>query len=169
MEQTIKDYLNNYGPISSIIQKRLRPVYNFSDIYLEQGDNEILIKTKYRDRKYYLLPSDYFSASQINIIALSLFLSVSLTQTWSSFAPILIDDPVTHFDDLNSYSFLDLIKGIILNNKTIKSPQFFISTCDEQLFNLMRNKFKKIDNRVIYYEFNSIGKSGPKYKQSDNQ
>jgi hypothetical protein len=36
-----------------------------------------------------------------------LFLTACSGQNWSSFAPVFLDDPVTHFDDLNTYALLD--------------------------------------------------------------
>jgi len=75
--------------------------------------SRILVKVERKGQKN-IIPTDYFSESQIQIVLLSLFLSAGLTQTWSSFAPVLLDDPVTHFDDLNAYAFLDFIRGNIL-------------------------------------------------------
>ena len=106
-----------------------------------------------------LSPSDYFSESQIQIVTLSLFLSAVLTQTWSAFAPILLDDPVTHFDDLNAYSLLDVIRGLI--DKPGEGHQFILSTCEERLYRLMRQKFARLEGRAVYYEFSSIGEQGP--------
>lgn len=87
-------------------------------------------------------------------------MSAALTQTWSAFAPILLDDPVTHFDDLNVYSLLDLIKGLILGSD--KRNQFIISTCEDRLFRLIQQKFGRVNAKVISYVFESIGENGPK-------
>ena len=86
-------------------------------------------------------------------------MSAALTQTWSSFAPILLDDPVEHFDDLNAYSFIDLIRGLVMEPRN--EHQFIISTCEDRLYHLIRQKFNKINRRVIYYVFESIGENGP--------
>ena len=157
--RSLSRYVETYGPLSSIIQRRLRSVYGFKDIELSQEKGNLVVRVSRKEQKN-IPPTDYFSGSQIQILMLSLFLSATLTQTWSSFAPILLDDPVTHFDDLNAYSLLDFIKGLINESKT--SPQFIISTCEQRLFRLMRQKFNKMKEKVIFYEFESIGETGPK-------
>lgn len=157
--QALKEYTAKYGPLTSTIQKRLRSVYGFGEIRLHPEKEGIEIKVERMGGKN-ISPSDYFSESQMQIVMLSLFLSATLTQTWSSFAPILLDDPVTHFDDLNAYSLVDLIKGLI--DKPGKGNQFIISTCEDRLFRLMKQKFNRLDSKVIFYKFESIGESGPK-------
>ena len=90
-------------------------------------------------------------------------MSAALTQTWSSFSPILLDDPVVHFDDLNAYALLELIREFTVQSKGER--QFILSTCEERLFRLMQQKFSKMDAKSIFYEFESLGKEGPKVKR----
>ncbi len=162
-KRSLRDYVRKYGPLTSSIQKRLRSVYGFEDLQLSQEKGGIAIRVKRKGGEY-VRPPDYFSESQIQIVMLSLFLSAVLTQTWSAFAPILLDDPVTHFDDLNAYSFLDVIRGLI--EKPGEGHQFILSTCEERLYRLMRQKFAKLPGKVIYYEFESIGDNGPVVKEA---
>ena len=158
----LTEYTTKYGPLASNIQKRLRSVYGFGDLGLYPENGGIVVRVERKGQKN-VFPTDFFSESQIQIIMLSLFLSAALTQTWSSFAPILLDDPVEHFDDLNAYSFLDLIRGLIAESP--KEHQFILSTCDERLFLLMRQKFSKMDGEVIFYNFKSIGENGPEIEK----
>ncbi len=160
--QALKEYTEKYGPLTSTIQRRLRPVYGFGNIGLNPKKGRIAVRVERKGERN-ILPSDYFSESQIQIVMLSLFLSAALTQTWSSFSPILLDDPVKHFDDLNAYSLLDLIRGLIIEPG--REHQFIISTCEDRLFRLMRQKFSKMNHRVIFYVFESIGENGPKIKK----
>ncbi len=155
--EIINNYIKDYGPLASVIQSRLRPIYGIKGIELEPQKKEgsILVKANRKNGET-LYPSEYFSASQLQIIALSLFLSASIIQTWSAFSPILLDDPVIHFDDLNAYAFLDLIKGIFI---CLPEKQFIISTCEERLFKLMRQKFdsqkmEKLNKKVKFYILN---------------
>jgi exonuclease SbcC len=90
---------------------------------------------------------------------LSLFLAAGITQTWSSFAPILMDDPITHFDDLNAYAFVELIRGFVDDAKGCR--QFVISTCDESLWSLFRQRFSSLNGKAIMYKFVAIGDDGP--------
>lgn len=160
--RALKEYTNRYGPLTSSIQRRLRSVYGFGDIRLQPEKGGIAVRVE-RKGRIDLSPSDYFSESQIQIAMLCLFLSATLTQTWSSLAPVLLDDPVEHFDDLNSYSLVDLIGGLVTDPN--EDRQFLISTCDERLFRLMRQKFSNITKKVLFYEFNSIGDDGPSVRK----
>lgn len=160
--RTLREYTEKYGPLTSTIQKRLRSIYGFGNILLEPRRGGIEARVERMAGKN-VLPSDYFSGSQIQVVMLSLFLTAALTQTWSSFAPILIDDPVQHFDDLNTYSFLDLVRGLVVGPD--RECQFIISTCEDRLFRLMRQKFGKMEQKVNFYVFDSIGENGPKIRK----
>jgi exonuclease SbcC len=70
-----------------------------------------------------------------------------------------MDDPVTHFDDLNTYAFLDLIVGFVESEPG--NRQFIISTCDERFLQLARQKFRHLGERSTFYKFSAIGADGP--------
>ena len=159
--KALKEYTDKYGPLASAIQKRLRSVYGFGEIKLYPEKAGIAIRVERKTEKN-IYPSDYFSESQIQIVMISIFLSAALTQTWSTFGSILLDDPVEHFDDLNVYSLLDLIKGLIMESG---GHQFIISTCEDRLFRLLQQKFNKLNGRAIFYVFESIGENGPRIKR----
>jgi exonuclease SbcC len=153
----VKRYTQQYGPRTSVVQRRLRTVYGFGDIVLKPFKDRIDVRVK-RDNEE-LRPTDYFSESQKQILLLSIFLTACSTQTWSAFSPIFLDDPVTHFDDLNSYSFLDLLVGLVENDRCKR--QFVFSTCEERLFQLARNRFRSFGDRAKFYSFKSLGRDGP--------
>jgi len=156
-ERAVANYTEKYGPLTSVIQRRLRPVTGFEKILLEpEGSNIAVRVARGTDR---LPPTDFFSQSQQQTLMLSLFLTACTTQTWSSFAPILLDDPVTHFDDLNAYAFLDLISGLLRTG--LRDRQFVVSTCDERLFELARQRFQHLGERAKLFRFVSIGSEGP--------
>lgn len=152
-------YADQYGPLTSNIQRRLRSVYGFGDIELQSAMGGLAVRVERKGQKD-LPPTDFFSESQLQIVMLGLFLSAALTQAWSSFTPILMDDPVEHFDNLNSYAFVDLIKGLIYTDSNL---QFIISICDERLFQLIRQRFGDMSGKAIYHIFDSIGENGPSY------
>ena len=72
---------------------------------------------------------------------------------------MFLDDPVTHFDDLNTYAFLDLILGLIESDENHR--QFVISTCDEKLLLLARQKFHHLGTGAKFYAFSAIDNDGP--------
>ncbi|MCD4654278.1 AAA family ATPase [bacterium] len=153
----VNNHVNAFGPLTTLIQKRLRSVYGFGDISLFPKGKEIRVVVDWESQQF--KPTDYFSDSQKQILMLSLFLAGRLTQSWSGFAPIMMDDPVTHFDDLNAFAFVELIRGLV--NTSPGKRQFFISTCEDRLFELMLRKFKGAIGGAKFYLFEGIGQDGP--------
>ncbi|MDA2932953.1 SMC family ATPase [Acidobacteria bacterium AH-259-D05] len=153
----VADHVRAFGPLTTLLQKRLRAVYGFGDVSLLPKRNEIRVEVGWEGKN--VKPTDYFSESQKQILMLSLFLAGRLTQTWSGFAPILLDDPVTHFDDLNAFGFVELIRGLVYTSPGKR--QFLISTCEDRLFELMRKKLGSIDGGARFYRFEGIDTDGP--------
>jgi exonuclease SbcC len=150
-------FIKQYGPRTAVIQQRLRPVYGFGEIEVSSKDSAIGIRVHRKDQE--LRPADYFSQSQVQTLVLGLFLTACSSQTWSGFSSIMMDDPVTHFDDLNTYALLDLILG--LQGSPEGERQFVISTCDEKLLQLARQKFRHMGTAAKFYRFSAIGAEGP--------
>jgi exonuclease SbcC len=93
-------FIAEYGPRTAVIQQRLRPVYGFGEIEVSSKDSAIGIRVHRKGET--LRPTDFFSQSQVQTLVLGLFLTACSSQTWSGFSSIMMDDPVTHFDDLNT-------------------------------------------------------------------
>lgn len=146
-------HIETYGPLISVLQQRLRSVFGFSNVSLEAIEDGVLVQVGWRDQR--VKPVDYFSDSQKQILALSVFLGSCLRQNWSGFTPILLDDPITHCDDFNAHAFVELLRGL-----TATEPdrwQFVISTCEERLYSLMRRKFTE----AKFYHFKGMEREGP--------
>jgi exonuclease SbcC len=150
-------FITEYGPRTAVIQQRLRPVYGFGEIEVTSRDSSIGIRVHRKGEA--LRPTDYFSQSQVQTLVLGLFLTACSSQTWSGFSSIMMDDPVTHFDDLNTYALLDLVLG--LQSSPEGERQFVISTCDEKLLQLARQKFRHMGAAARFYRFQAIGTEGP--------
>lgn len=150
-------FIEEYGPRTAVIQQRLRPVYGFGGIEVTSKDKAIIVNVHRKGVR--LRPTDYFSQSQVQTLILGLFLTACSSQTWSGFSSIMMDDPVTHFDDLNTYALLDLILG--LQSSEEGERQFVISTCDEKLLQLARHKFRHMGAAAKFYRFQAIGSDGP--------
>ena len=153
----IKNFAEDYGPVASAIQQRLRAVYGFQGIVTKRHKTTIGVRAM--RGKEALRPTDYFSQSQQQTLILGLFLTACLSQTWSALTTVLLDDPVTHFDDLNTYAFLDLVSGLLSAGGG--PSQFVISTCDERVFRLARSKLRYLGERARFFEFRAIGADGP--------
>ncbi|MFZ2655671.1 MAG: hypothetical protein WAX69_12135, partial [Victivallales bacterium] len=76
------------------------------------------------------------STGQRAAFALSIFLAQN-AQLKSAPPVILIDDPIAHVDDMNSLSFLDYLREIVLRSER----QIFFSTASEKLATLFERKF----------------------------
>lgn len=158
-QTAIQSHIDAYGPMITMIQQRLRSVFGFGGVHLEAQGGEAKVRVEWRRKSVQVTPTDFFSDSQKQILMLSIFLAGGLRQNWSGFAPVLLDDPVTHFDDLNAYGFVELIRGIISTSPN--EWQFIISTCEQRLFDLMQKKFSKLDSGSIFYEFIGLTDKGP--------
>lgn len=162
-QTAVEQHISTYGPLITNIQQRLRSVYGFGGVHLEARGGEAAVQVEWRNKSVQVPPTDVFSDSQKQILMLSIFLAGGLRQNWSGFAPVLLDDPVTHFDDLNAYGFVELVRGIIASQPT--AWQFFISTCEDRLFSLMQKKFAHLSGGAIFYEFLGMGHNGPIVEQ----
>ena len=155
--EAIANYTREFGPLTSVIQRRLRTVYGFDEIEIRSRESAISVRVKRHGEE--LRPTDYFSQSQQQTLLLGLFLTACSSQTWSAFSTVFLDDPVTHFDDLNTYALLDLIVGLLESG--FGKHQFIISTCDEKLLQLARQKFRHLGEGAKFYRFSAIGADGP--------
>ncbi len=76
------------------------------------------------------------SAGQRAAFALSIFLAQN-AQLASGPPVVLMDDPIAHVDDLNSLSFLDYLREIVLRGRR----QIFFTTANHKLATLFERKF----------------------------
>ena len=153
----IASFADEYGPTATAIQERLRSVYGFDGI--DTRSHEATIRVRVRRGKEVLRPTDYFSDSQQRTLLLGLFLTAAISQSWSALSTVLLDDPVMHFDDLNTYAFLDMVAGLL--NAGSGPRQFIISTCDRKVLQLARKRFRHLERDARFYEFTAIGRDGP--------
>ena len=175
--QALIQYCKATKPLSGMIQRRIRPIYGFGDLELDPNDlGEINVGITWNAKlsseldNEKLAPYMYLSEAQMNAVGLSLFLSGTLTQTWSGLKTIMLDDPVQHFDDLNCYAFIDLIRSLLVYTPDSSKPQIIMSTCDDRLLRLMRQKFAPLQamGKVKYYVFETLDEQGPVIKKMES-
>ena len=157
---SIERHIAAYGPMITMIQRRLRAVYGFGEVQLEAArGGEAKVRVEWRSKSVQVPPTDFFSDSQKQILMLSIFIAGGLRQNWSGFAPVLLDDPVTHFDDLNAYAFVELLRGLLATSSN--EWQFIVSTCEQRLFDLMKRKCSHLPSGAVFYEFLGMTDKGP--------
>jgi chromosome segregation protein len=76
------------------------------------------------------------STGQRAAYALSLFLAMN-AQVKTGPKVIVLDDPISHIDDLNALSFLDYLRNLVLKS----DRQVFFATADEKIAGLFAHKF----------------------------
>ncbi|MBL7073871.1 SMC family ATPase [candidate division KSB1 bacterium] len=140
-----KKSLVQYSPlINEIYKKFIRHEY-FNEVQLKPIMSKdqrkrslyILLKNYFGEIEY--TPSSYLSEAQLNILALSIFLTRVIYQNISILQTILIDDPVQQMDEMNTLSFVDIIIGLSRARK-----QIIITTCNFDFFDLFRQKLSEI-------------------------
>ena len=104
-------------------------------------------------------PMLYFSAAQLNILSLSVFLSNALHATDKFGTPldvILIDDPIQSMDSINVLATIDLFRNV----SERFNKQIIISTHDENFFGLLKRKIPTDVFNSKFLQLESFGVVG---------
>lgn len=96
-------------------------------------------------------PFDFMSSSQVNVVALSIFLAMNLGLKTIPVDTIILDDPLQSLDDINLLGFVDLLRRI----RDDGSRQILISTHDPRLATLLERKLRPVkasqDTRIVNF------------------
>lgn len=111
-------------------------------LLLEEGEE--VPSYEYEILKNEVNASLTFSAAQSTILALSIFLSLNSTHNWSNLKVLGIDDPFQNLDDVNIFSFIDVISSLI--NR--KHKQILLSTHSNDFSKLISSKIDLKDNEI---------------------
>ncbi|HEE9787879.1 TPA: hypothetical protein R8F93_001897 [Enterobacter soli] len=143
------------------IYRKIDPHPNFSQVKFACGFGlknrptlNVLVKDKESEKE--ISPLLYFSAAQLNILSLSIFLARALnakSPTGQLLDLILIDDPIHSMDSINVLSTIDLLRGIALNH----NKQIVISTHDENFYELLKKKIPAGLCRSRFLKLKSLG------------
>jgi hypothetical protein len=129
LESAMKDALSqNRDGIETIFSRIHSP-----DEFKGLGSN---YKTLVRKENDEVAELSQISTGQRAAFALSIFLAKN-AQLKNAPPVVLIDDPIAHVDDLNSLSFLDYLREIVLSG----SRQIFFATANTKLASLFERKF----------------------------
>lgn len=154
IENKINDSFN-LESINSIYQ-RIDPHPDFNNIKFETdfSKDKPEINIYASDSKEKLAPILYFSAAQVNILSLSIFLAKALLENQDGLNTIIMDDPIQHLDNLNILSFIDLLRTI--TNQLDK--QVILSTHNENFYKLIKRKLDPEYTKSKFIELESFGK-----------
>lgn len=102
-------------------------------------------------------PEVVLSSSQLNGLAVSIFLSLNLGVRALPLDALVLDDPLQSLDDVNLLGLVDLLR------RAREHRQIIVSTHDPKFGDLLARKLRPVhaSQRTIVYRFVSWGRSGP--------
>ncbi|MDG5473710.1 SMC family ATPase [Jeotgalibacillus sp. ET6] len=101
-----------------------------------------------------------FSSAQANVLAVCIFLALNRSQKWTNLNFLGIDDPFQNLDDINVFSFLDVLSQVVL----MQNKQLFISTHNNNFAQLLKAKMELSHNQIGSITFNSYSENGVSIK-----
>ncbi len=108
-------------------------------------------------------PSAFLSSSQMNVLAVSVFLALNLGIPTLPLNVAILDDPLQSLDDLNLLGLIDLLK------RMRERRQLMVSTHDSRFASLLERKLRPVSEsqRTILVELNGWSSEGPSVAQRD--
>ena len=108
-------------------------------------------------------PAAVLSSSQMNALAVAIFLSLNLGLPRLPLDSVLLDDPLQSLDDVNLLGLVDLLR------RTKDRRQLLVSTHDVRFGRLLERKLRAVgrEQRTTVVEFSGWQRSGPVYIQRD--
>lgn len=102
-------------------------------------------------------PALILSSSQVNALAVAVFLALNLGIPNPPLATAMMDDPLQSLDDVNLLGLVDLLRRVA------KRRQLIISTHDQRFGDLLERKLRPVDSgmRTVVIEFKSWSRDGP--------
>jgi DNA repair exonuclease SbcCD ATPase subunit len=152
--------LESHRPLIRSLYKRMHPHPLFTDIDFEVAraydSGELYFKVFSPERKVSAYPSTIFSLSQLNVLAVSVFLALNL-RAESPLPIMMLDDPIHSMDDLNVLGFCDVVRQLRTKR------QLFISTHNKDLYGLLLSKLRptRPDESVRGFWFSDWSEEGP--------
>lgn len=109
-------------------------------------------------------PFTVMSSSQINVVALSIFLSLNLGIPNLPLKTLMLDDPLQSLDDINFLGFIDLIR----RTRGGGGRQIFLSTHDDRLSGLLKRKLRPVkeSHETRVFSFLDWTREGPEIEES---
>jgi DNA repair exonuclease SbcCD ATPase subunit len=158
----LEERLREISPLLQSVWTRIDPhpafriVSFFSQMVRGKGQLATIISDPVEDKKCEL-PSTVLSSSQLNALAVSVFLSLNIGVPNPPLAVAILDDPLQSLDDINLLGLVDLFR------RTKERRQLFVSTHDARFGSLLSRKLRPSSEkgRTLVIELNAWGRQGP--------
>lgn len=147
------------GEMVNELYRLLEPNKDFPHLSFKIGFNsaerpELYINAHEREMSNSIvLPELIFSTAQLNTISLCIFLSNVLSNSQLDSKTIILDDPISSFDDINTVAFSDLLRILCVQNDW----QIIFTTHDEKLFRLLQIKLSPKYHNSLFLQFKDKG------------
>ncbi|PGR82056.1 hypothetical protein COC43_03255 [Bacillus thuringiensis] len=169
--ELIGEYLSQHSDYINQLFMQISPhaVYRYVQL-VPRGKNLYVVMTKKQEDAKKLRELDEqelkqqfnasltFSSGQSNVLALCIFLALNRSQKWTELKFLGIDDPFQNLDDINIFSFIDVISQIV----SLQKKQLLISTHNEDFASLIKAKMdlnpEKIGD-ITFLTYNDEGAS----------
>ncbi|MBJ6361829.1 AAA family ATPase [Paenibacillus sp. GCM10012307] len=161
-KRVIKQRLENH-PIISWVYEAINPHPFHKKLHITNTDRGTnFIGQTQLENKIDLYLDQIFSAAQLNILALSIFLGLGLTQNYSELEQLFLDDPIQSMDDVNILAFIDVLRAI-MDSSRYQHKRLIISTHDDNFAQLLSIKMR--NKKTVQYHIVGYTEEGPIIKQ----
>jgi DNA repair exonuclease SbcCD ATPase subunit len=156
----LSDFVKIQGPLIRSLYQRMYPHPLFSEIDLEvagaYGSGELYLTVSTSQKSVKANPSTIFSASQLNVLAVVVFIALNL-RGGSSGSVLMLDDPIHSMDDLNVLGFCDVMRQLK------ESRQVILSTHNRDFYKLLLSKLRPSNSNetVKGFWFSDWSELGP--------
>lgn len=162
--ELLNQYLDELANKINSFYRQISPhaYYNFINLLVNKSELFILLSEEEKDlssKKEEVLKRNVnasltFSAAQSTVLAMSIFLALNVSQNWSELNILGIDDPFQNLDDINLYSFIDVLSHLVIEEE----KQIFISTHHEDFYKLIASKLSLKESEFCRISFQSYTK-----------
>jgi hypothetical protein len=156
----LSDFVKVQAPLIRSLYQRMYPHPLFSEIDLEvagaYGSGELYLTVSTSQKSIKANPSTIFSASQLNVLAVVVFIALNL-RGGSRDSVLMLDDPIHSMDDLNVLGFCDVMRQLK------ESRQIILSTHSRDFYKLLLSKLRPSNSNetVKGFWFSDWSELGP--------
>jgi hypothetical protein len=158
----VEERLREIGPLLQGVYARMDPHPSFrfvsflSRVVRGKGQLSTVITDSLAEKECDL-PATVLSSSQVNALAVSVFLALNIGVPKPPLSVAMLDDPLQSLDDINLLGLVDLLR------RTKDRRQLFVSTHDRRFGDLLSRKLRPGNEkgRTIVIELDGWSRQGP--------
>lgn len=160
-EAILEDALNALRPSFAEVFDRLAPNPAFTELLARQdvmrNRNQIIPTVRDPETGTEANPAIVFSEGQLNVVALSYFLGMSLNAREAALPFLVLDDPLQALDVIAMLGFSDLCRQIR------ERRQLIVTTHDRRFGEVLVRKLSPRSNHdsLVVHDFDGWGRDGP--------